>query len=99
MLRGETVADESAAQTKKAKTTKPAQRKMSAQGLANIRAGIKNRWAMAKRAAAAAKKVVTKKVSARVKKGATTKGTSKRTVKRTAKEAAKSVAPEVSATS
>jgi len=70
------VRGESVATTTAVKPTRPAKRKMSAEGLANIRAGVKRRLAMAKKQATAATKVAgTKKAT--VKKTAATKASRK----------------------
>ena len=52
-LRGENVAGNSEVPAEETKATKPAKRTLSPEGLANIRAAVKRRWVMAKKAAAA----------------------------------------------
>lgn len=83
-LRGEVMAEQSAVTKRTTKATKPAKRKISAQGLANIRAAVKKRWALAKKSA--------KKVSAPAKKSApTAKAAGKKGVKKASRKAGEAV--------
>ena len=88
---------EAVGETGKAKPAKATKRKMSAEGLANIRAAVKRRWAMAKKHAAAAKKAtvakkaVKKSAAKKMTKAASANVVSSKGVKKAVKKAGRKV--------